>query len=44
MSCQVLVDTDNAMLLVGQLLNHMSLASCAAERLEDSNARKQHTA
>jgi len=32
------------MLLVGQLLNHMSLASCAAERLEDSNTQKQHTA
>ena len=44
MSCQTLLDADHVMLLVGQLLNRLSQAICAAERLEVSNAWKQHTA
>ena len=43
MTCQVLVHTDHVMLLVGQLLDHVSSLACAAERLGDSSAWKQHT-
>ena len=44
MSCQLLVDADHVVLLVGQLLNHLSSRTCAAQQLGELSARKQHTA